>query len=387
MFFSKEISESLTLEFAQAARKMKDEGNEIISLGLGEPDFTTPKYISEATIIALEEGFTTYSNSQGLPELRQLISNSINNEYGSSFKTEDVIVTPGVKAALYMAMASLLEPFDEVLNITPYYVSYPSMIKMAEPTAKLIDVSLDDGFELNIEVLKEKITNKTKCLIINSPHNPTGMIIPKEKIEQVINICLENDIYIISDEVYDKLIYPDISYSSLASYPQIKDKLILVNGYSKSYAMTGWRIGYALAPKGIMVKMNQMQQNINTNTCTFIQKGACSIYQHENDHLNEYVYELERRMNYFHNEINKANYFRGVMPKGGFFYFADISKTKMDSNTFCVKLLKETGIASTPGIAFGHDWDDHVRFSVAVSMDILKKAIALIHKFDKNLEG
>ncbi len=387
MFFSKEISKSLTLEFAQAARAMKSEGKDIISLGLGEPDFKTPGYINEATINALEQGYTNYSAAQGLSDLRRLISLSINNEYGSDYKTEDVIITPGAKAAIYMALASLLEPFDEVLNITPYYVSYPSMVKLAEPTAEIVDVALDNTFSLDIELLKKRITDRTKCLLINSPHNPTGMVFPKETIEEIISICIENNIYIVSDEVYDKLIYPDMQYTSFASYTQIKDRLVIVNGYSKSHAMTGWRLGYALAPKSIMMKMNRIQQNINTNTCTFIQKGACAIYTNKSNHLDDYLLDLKKRMTFFHEEINKTNSISGIMPKGGFFYFADISKTNLDSNSFCVKLLNETGIASTPGIAFGYDWDNYVRFSVAVSMEILKKAIILIRGFDEKYNG
>lgn len=385
MHFAKEVGESLTYQFAQAAVEMKAQGREIISLGLGEPDFETPDYVKKATIEAMESGYTHYSASQGLPELRGLIAERANADYSASFDASEVIVLPGIKSAVYMALASILEPFDEVVNITPCYVSYPPMIKLAEPTAEIFNISMNKDYTLDIEAFKKTINRNTKCILLNTPHNPTGAVFSKDDIEEIISVCLENDVYIISDEVYEKLVYTETEHVSFAKYPEIKDKLIVANGYSKSYAMTGWRLGYAIAPGEVIKRMNKMQQHINTNTCTFIQKGACSIYRNDEGHIPPYVALLEERANFFHNALYKGTMIKGEMPKAGFFYFADISAAGMDSNSFCVKLLKETGIASTPGLAFGSDWDDHVRFSIAVSIETLQKAVMRMESFQKHM--
>ena len=384
MHFSKEIGESLTYQFAQAAGEMKRQGREIISLGLGEPDFKTPDYVVDATVEALHNGFTHYSPSQGLPELRNKIAEFSTNHYGVQYDASQIIILPGIKAAVYDSLAAILEPFDEVINITPYYVSYVPMIKLAEPTAEIINVPVTRNFTLDMEKLKAAFNKNTKVILVNSPNNPTGMMFSKAEVEEIIKLALENDTYIIADEVYETLSYEDNTFFSFGSYPEIKNRLILCNGFSKSYAMTGWRLGYAIGPNEIIRKMNKMQQHINTNTCTFIQKGAVSIFEHKPDHLKPYVEELKRRVDNFDKAVNGMKCLKGIRPKAGFFYFMDISETHMDSNSFCVKLLRDTGIATTPGLAFGHDWDDHVRVSLAVPMATLDRAIKLMSEFVKN---
>lgn len=381
MHFSKEIGESLTLKFAQAANEMKAQGKEIISLGLGEPDFATPQYVIDATMKAMREGFTHYSPSQGLPELRRLISESINNEYHSDYSAGDILVTPGIKAAVYFSLCALLEPGDEVVMLSPYYVSYPSMIKLAEPAAEIKHVNLRRNFTLDPEALEKAVNKNTKCILVNTPNNPTGTVLNRTEIESIIRLAVENDAYIISDEVYEKLVFDGSRHVSFAGYPEIKDRLILCNGYSKSYAMTGWRLGYAAAPKAVIAKMSKLQQHINTNTCTFVQKGACAIYTNQETHLAPYVAELEKRMDYFDGVVSKLPYMKGIRPKAGFFYFADISETGADSNSFCADLLRKTGIATTPGLAFGKNWDNYVRFSLAVPMSTLERAAGLLKNY------
>lgn len=381
MHFSKEIGESLTYKFAQAAGEMKAQGREIISLGLGEPDFSTPDYVVDATIEAMKGGYTHYSATQGLPELRKKIAERATADYGVNYDASEVIVLPGIKPAVYDALAAILEPFDEVINITPYYVSYPSMIKLAEPTAEIVNVALNRDFTLNADGLKKAFNKNTKAILVNSPHNPTGMMFSKKEVEMIIELCLDNDTYLIADEVYEKLTYSGSAFTSFARYPEIKEKLVFTNGYSKSHAMTGWRLGYAVGPKTVIARMNKIQQHVNTNTCTFIQKGACAIYDHEPEHLISYVKELEMRVAFFDEAIQQIKIFKGTKPKAGFFYFVDISATGMDSNSFCVKLLQETGIATTPGLAFGYEWDDHVRFSLAVPMSTLERAVKLMKEF------
>ena len=378
MHFEKEVGESLTYKFAQAAGEMRAQGKEIISLGLGEPDFKTPDYVVEATMKAMRDGFTHYSATQGWPELRKLIAEDCNKVYDSSYTMNDIIVTPGIKSAVYFSLAAILEPGDEIILIAPYYVSYPAMVKLAEPTAKIVNVTLAKDFNLDAEKLKAAFNKNTKAILINTPNNPTGMVLSKEEVELVVELAKENDAYIISDEVYEKLVYSEHKHTSFGLYQEIKDHLIICNGYSKSHAMTGWRLGYAIGAHDVIAKMNKLQQHINTNTCTFVQVGACSIYKNEPVHIAPYVAELEERINYFDAELNKLPYITGVKPKAGFFYFIDISAVGVDSNTFCADLLKKTGIASTPGVAFGPEWDDHVRFSIAVPMSTLERAVELM---------
>lgn len=378
MRFEKEVGESLTYKFAQAAGEMRAAGKEIISLGLGEPDFQTPDYVIEATMQAMKDGFTHYSATQGWPELRKLISEDCNESYSSNYSMNDVIVTPGIKSAVYFALAALLEPGDEIILISPYYVSYPAMVKLAEPTAKIVNVSLSQDFTLDTEKLINAFNKRTKAILINTPNNPTGMVFSKEEVELVIDLAAKNNVYIISDEVYEKLVYSGQNHTSFGVYQDIKDRLIICNGYSKSHAMTGWRLGYAIGAHDVIAKMNKLQQHINTNTCTFVQVGACSIYKNNPVHIKPYLSELEKRINYFDNELNKMSYIKAVKPKAGFFYFVNISATGVDSNTFCADLLKKTGIASTPGVAFGPEWDSYVRFSIAVPMTTLKRAVELM---------
>ena len=381
MHFEKEVGESLTYKFAQAAGEMRAQGKEIISLGLGEPDFKTPQYVVEATMQAMQDGFTHYSATQGWPELRKLIAEDCNKSYASEYTMNDVIVTPGIKSAVYFALAAILEPNDEIIMISPYYVSYPAMVKLAEPTAKIVNVTLTEKFALDVDKLKAVFNKSTKAILINTPNNPTGMVLSEEEVELVVELAKENDAYIISDEVYEKLVYSGHKHTSFGLHQEIKDRLIICNGYSKSHAMTGWRLGYAIGAHDVIVKMNKLQQHINTNTCTFVQVGACSIYKNEPVHIKPYVKELEKRIEYFDTELNKLDYITAVRPKAGFFYFVNISATGVDSNTFCADLLKKTGIASTPGVAFGPEWDSYVRFSIAVPMATLERAVGLLNGY------
>lgn len=381
MHFEKEVGESLTYKFAQAAGEMKAQGKEIISLGLGEPDFKTPDYVTRATVQAIKDGFTHYSATQGWPELRKLIAEDCNKSYGSEYTINDVIVTPGIKAAVYFALAAILEPGDEIILISPYYVSYPAMVKLAEPTAKIVDVTLNKDFTLDADKLKAAFNKNTKAILVNTPNNPTGKVLSRQEIELVIKMAMENNTYIVSDEVYEKLIYSGQTHTSFGLYQEIKDRLVICNGYSKSHAMTGWRLGYAIGAHDVIAKMNKLQQHINTNTCTFIQVGACSIYKNEPVHIKPYVEELEKRIEYFDTELNKLAYISAVRPKAGFFYFVDISAIGVDSNTFCADLLRKTGIASTPGVAFGPEWDLYVRFSIAVPMETLERAVSLLNEY------
>jgi len=386
MILSDEINDSLTLQFAISAAEMRKTGKQIYSLGLGEPDFEIPEYVIRATEEAMQSGYHHYSASQGLPELRESIVDELSHwDNNHVFHPNQVIVTPGVKQAIFIALAAILRPFDEVVNISPYYVSYPAIIKLAEPTATIRNVSLlRSDFSLDYEAMENNVTDKTKVIVLNSPHNPTGMIFNQQEMKFLINLAERHDAYILSDEVYDKIVFPGQAYTSFAAYPSIRSRLILVNGYSKSYGLTGWRIGYIVAAEEEIKIMNRIQQQLNTNTCTFVQKGVCSIYQNACTHLKPYLENLKERVDVFDDFVRETHMFSGVRPKGGFFYFLNTSSFKISSNDFCSRLIKETGVATTPGLAFGRDWDDHVRFSLAVNKEVLLQAIDLMKVFFTN---
>lgn len=381
MRFSDEIMAKPTKQFAEAVAKRRENGGNIISFGLGEPDFKTPEYIVDEMNKAISEGYTHYSNAQGILELRKLIAEAASKQYGVSFSADEVAVTPGIKSAAYSAMAAILQPGDKVGLCTPCYVAYPAMVKMAEPDAEIINIDMNKDYSLNMNELKRTIEKGIKLLIVNSPNNPTGAMLKRQEIETIVELCEKHHVYILSDEVYDKIVFGNEHHVSFAEYPQVKDLLIIANGYSKSHAMTGWRLGYALAPKDICYKIGRIQFNTNTNVATFIQKAGCSIYEHEWNHIVEYTQKLQKRMKYFHDHINKIEKLSGIMPQGGFFYLVNISETGLTSNEFAAELVLETGIATTPGIAFGRNWDQYVRFSLAVSMEQIESGITLIENF------
>lgn len=381
MKFCEEVTKKPTKQFAEAVGLRRKNGGEILSFGLGEPDFETPKYIVDAMFKAIEDGYTHYSDARGILELRNLISDSVTKQYGVNFSNKEIVVTPGIKSAAYSALTAILMPGDKVGLCVPCYVAYPAMIKLAEPEAEILTIDMNKDYSFNMERLEEVIKSGIKCLIINSPNNPTGAMLRRDEVEKIIDLCLENKVYILSDEVYDKIVFEGNEHVSFAEYERIKDYLILANGYSKSHAMTGWRLGYALAPEEVCNKIERLQFNTNTNVATFIQKAGCSIYENEWDHIVEYTKELHKRMKYFHEHINKFDKLSGIMPQGGFFYMVNIEKTGLTSNEFCAQLVLETGIATTPGIAFGDSWDGYVRFSLAVPLERIEKGIQLIEAF------
>lgn len=379
MRFSKEIKESPTLKLGELARKRKENGEKVISLALGEPDFKTPSYIIEATKEALDNGYTHYSTPQGLIELREGISKHYLNKYDANYSSEEIIIFPGAKAAIYASLSVLLKPEDEVIIISPYYVSYPPMIKLSEYESKFHVIPLNDDFTLPINKIKEKVNDKTKVLILNYPNNPTGQLLSLKETKQVVEIVKNNkNLHLISDEIYDELSFTNKKFYSFSSFNEIKDQMIVINGYSKTFAMTGFRIGYALSNKEIVRKLNLFNQNTNTNTNTFVQKGAVSIYENENVHLKEYNKLLNERCNYLHKAINDIDYLSGIKPDGGFYYFVNIEKTKMTSLEFSNYLIENYGIVLTPGISFGKDFDNFVRISLSISIETMKEAIEIL---------
>jgi len=386
MYLKKEIEESLTLKFAESVNLRKNRGEDILSLGLGEPDFETPKALKEGVIKALENSSSSrYSAALGLISLRKKIAEDVKVRSHIPCDMKNVIITPGTKQAVMLSLMALLEPEDEVVIVLPAYVSYLPQVYIAEPTAKVNIVNLKhDNYSLDIDAIDKYTNSKTKVIIINSPHNPTGIMIPEADLHKVYEIAEKNDAYIISDEIYDRLVFDDVTHFSIGSLETELKRVITVNGFGKSHAITGWRIGYALVPPNLMGKMIKLQQHINTNTSTLLQQAIDLSWPLPVNHLNEFNKKLKNRVKIYKDFLSINKELTGSMPKGGFFVFLNISSTGLDSVTFSSKLVDVTGVATTPGIAFGKDWDDHIRLSLAVEESVLKEAFNRISDFIEN---
>lgn len=383
MLFRNEVNESLTLKFAEAVNERKKRGEDILSLGLGEPDFKTPDVLLNALKeVCIKPECSRYSASAGLPGLRRKIADDLKSGNRINCSPENILITPGTKQAVMLSLMAILEPDDEVIVILPAYVSYVPQVYLAEPQAEVKVVHLDKKtYNLNIDEIKRKISPKTKAIIINSPHNPTGQMIPEKDLRDVFKLAEENDFYILSDEIYDKLVFGNIPHFSIGSLESSANRVITLNGFGKSMAITGWRIGYVCLPLKIWDKVNKLQQHINTNTSTLIQYAIESVFPLPEGYLLGYNKTLEERTLLYAKFLHENPVLSGSRPSGGFFAFVNISKLNTDSIQFAAKLVDTTGVAVTPGIAFGKEWDDHFRISLAVETAVLQEAFRRIHNF------
>ena len=385
MIISNEIQDSPTLKFSELAREMNSRNSPIISLGLGEPSFPTPSSIVKATVKAIQEGHDRYSTPQGLYKLRKLLSDKLRKENCIECEPEHIVVTPGAKQALSLALMSILVPEDEVINITPCYVSFIPQIKMAEPQAKVINFDLNKkDLSLDLVSFEKQFTNKTKAVIFNFPHNPTGKTLSDEKFSRLVEILKKQDCYIISDEIYEKLNHDGTPHRSYGSISEIKERVITINGFSKAYSMTGWRIGYLVANPSIIRKVSKLQQHLNTNTTTFIQKGLADVMPIDETFLQSYNNELSKKAHYAQDVLENHPVLKYNIPTGGLFSFLNISNSGLDSDTFSFNLLQNKRIATTPGISFGANWDDHIRISLATNYNDFCEGVDKISEFSRN---
>jgi len=387
MRINPEINKSPTLKFAKAARKRIANGQKIISLGLGEPEFHVPREIIESTRQVLASKKSGYSPPMGLPKLKKKIAAKLKEENGILCTENNILISSGAKQAFQMIVSTMLIPNDEVITINPSFVSYIPQVLIAEPDCKvnIIDIDKTD-FSLPFDLIEKAISKKTKLLVVNSPNNPAGYILSQKELTQLYSLAEKYDFYIISDEVYEKLQFGQRKHFSIGSLDKDEIKrVITINGYSKSHAMTGWGLGYACFPKFMFENLHKLQLNINTNTCTFIQEGVANTEKIDFSYLKDYNNHLKERVNWYKEMIDRTESVSSVMPHGGFFAFMNISKLGMDSNTFCSRLIEETGVATTPGLAFGDNWDDHVRISFATDDEIVKQGLNLIENFIKSL--
>ncbi len=386
MLFREEIGESITLKFAEAANERRKKGLPIISLGLGEPEFRTPQAIIDATIAVLNRKNSGYSNPMGVLPLREKIAQKLKEENGIQCDADNIIIAPGAKQAFQLICMVMLRPDDEVIVINPSFVSFIPQLYIAEYNCKVITIDVNkEDFTLPMEDIAAKVTPKTRMVIVNSPNNPAGYLLSKEQLTELYKMAEEKDFYVLSDEIYEKLVFGGTKHFSIGSLEQSPTRVITINGFSKSHAMTGWRLGYACFPKEFKSNLLKLQQHTNTNTCTFIQEGLNEAFNIDTAYLDEYNEKLARRIGAYNEMIGRVDGVSGVAPEGGFFAFMNISGLNMDSNTFCARLIEETGVATTPGVAFGENWDDHVRISFATNDEYVEEGLILMEKFIKSL--
>jgi aspartate aminotransferase len=383
MIIRSEIQESLTLKFAESANERRKKGLDIISLGLGEPEFPVPNEILQSTINILSIKKSGYSSPLGVQKLREQIAEKLKIENGINCDFQNIIITPGSKQALQLILMALLKPNDEVIVLTPAFVSFIPQIYLAEPNSIVyeVDVSKID-YSISFEKIEKSINSNTKLLILNTPNNPAGYMFSEAELKKLYELAELHDFYIVSDEIYEKINFSNHDHFSIGSLEDNVKRIITINGFSKSHSMTGWRLGYACFPKSMSSDLLKIQQHVNTNTCTFIQEGLSAVYNNiDYSYLIEYNKKLKNRIDLFMDMVNNTDKISAVKPQGGFFGFLNIAETKVSSNQFCSDLILETGVALTPGIAFGNNWDDHVRISFATEDLIVEKGLALIKEF------
>jgi aspartate aminotransferase len=388
------ISPSSTLVIDAKAKKMKSEGVDVIGFGAGEPDFNTPEHIKKAAIEAINSNFTRYTPASGIMQLKEGICNKFKSENGLEYTTKNVVVSNGAKHSLINTFQAILNPGDEVIVPIPYWVSYPEMIKMADGVPVFLETTEEQGFKFTIEMLKNVITSKTKAIIINSPSNPTGMVYKKEELEEIGKVALENDMYIVSDEIYEKLIYDNEQHTSIASInEQVKDRTIIINGVSKSYAMTGWRIGYTVANEKISKIMSNIQSHAASNPNSIAQKAALAAITGPQESVESMRKEFSKRRDYMVETINNIENVSCLKPTGAFYVMMNISKLIGKSvdgkniasgNEFVQYLLEKAKVAVVPGAGFGVD--NYVRLSYATSMENIINGLKRIEEFVKSLE-
>lgn len=374
----KKVKPSATLEITAKAKALREKGRDIITFGAGEPDFDTPEHIKNALIKALEEKFIYYTPAPGIPELRKAISEKLKRDNGIDCIADEVIVTPGAKQAIYEAVQAVTNPGDEVLIPDPWWVSYVPMVQLAEGEPVFVETYEENGFQLKPEAIEKKITNGTRAIIINSPNNPTGSVLLKEDLKGIADICIDKELLVISDEVYEPMTY-DCEHISIASFSGMQERTITVNGFSKAYSMTGWRLGYAAGPLDVIKAMTRIQAHSISNATSFVQKAGVAALNGPQDCVKEMVGEFKKRRDTIVTMLNGIEDVSCVEPKGAFYAFANCKSYEPDSFKLADYLL-DNGVAVIPGGAFGKQGEGFLRLSYATSMENIKEGVSRIEK-------
>jgi aspartate aminotransferase len=378
------LTPSLTLAIDAKAKQMKAEGQDVVGFGAGEPDFDTPQHIKDAAAKALADGFTKYTPSSGIPELRQAIADKFKRENGLSYKPSQIIVSCGGKHSCYNVVLATCQESDEVIIPAPYWLSYPEMVKLAGATPVILQTTDKTEFKVMPDQLRSAITPRTRLFILNSPSNPTGSVYTPDEIKVIGDLCVEKGVLIMSDEIYEHLLYDGAEHKSVASFSQAHyEHTIVVHGFAKAWSMTGWRLGFLAAPEPIAKAIDAVQSHSTSNPTSFAQKGAVAALTGPQDHLPKWLAEYDKRRTYAWKKLNSIPGISCVNSKGAFYLFPNISKTGLKSTAFCAKLLEQEKVAAVPGIAFGAD--DYIRLSYATSMANIEKGLDRIERFCKSL--
>ena len=363
----KKINPSSTLAITWKVKKLKAEGKDVVNFAAGECDFDTPDFIKEAAIQAIKAGFTKYTPTTGTPELKKLICEKFKKENCLDYEPEQIVVSCGAKHSIFNALLVLVDKDNEVLIPSPYWVSYPEMVKLCEGKPRFIKTSPENSFKITPRDLKKNINEKTKMLILNSPSNPSGAVYSREELKGLARICVENKVFVISDEIYEKIIFDGLKHVSIASLGKdIYDLTITINGLSKAFSMTGWRIGYLGGPTDIVQAISRLQDHSTSNPVSISQKAAVAALETETDFSIKACQEFQKRRDYFVSRIKEFKNLDYVLPGGAFYIFCGISKTGLDAFTLASRLLDEEFVAIIPGNSFGRD--DYVRISFATSL-------------------
>jgi aspartate aminotransferase len=375
-----QVTPSITLAISAKAKAMKAEGLDVCSFSAGEPDFDTPQHIKAAAEKALEEGKTKYGPAAGELPLRQAIARKLKRENNLDYQPENIIVTNGGKHSLFNCIFALIEEGDEVIIPAPYWLSYPEMVTLAGGKSVIVTTTAENEYKITPEQLKQAITPKTKLFILNSPSNPTGAVYTPEEIKALAQVIVDYDLLVVSDEIYEKIIYDNSIHLSIGAVNDtIFPRTIVSNGFAKAYSMTGWRVGYIAAPVEIIKAMTSIQSHSTSNVCTFAQYGAIAALESSQDCVAEMLGAFQERRKVMYDAIQAIPYVSSPLPYGAFYLFVDISATGLKSLDFCQKLLEEEKVATIPGVAFGED--KCIRFSYATDMDSINKGMEKFAQF------
>ncbi len=380
------LSPSLTLAIDSKAKEMKAKGEDVVGFGAGEPDFDTPQHIKDAAAAALAAGFTKYTPSSGIPELRQAIADKFQRENGLTYKPSQIVVSNGGKHSCYNVILATCQEGDEVIIPAPYWLSYPEMAKLAGATPVILETSDKTEFKVTPGQLRAAITPRTRLFILNSPSNPTGSVYTPDEIKALGDVCVEKGVLIMSDEIYEHLTYDGAVVKSVASFSKAHfDHTIIVHGFAKAWSMTGWRLGFLAAPEPIAKAIDALQSHSTSNPCSFAQKGGVAALTGSQEHLPKWLAEYAKRRTAAWQKLNAMPGVTCVNSKGAFYLFPNISGTGLKSAEFCARLLEQEKVAAVPGIAFGAD--DYIRISYATSLANIEKGLDRMDRFVRGLKG
>ena len=388
----RDIAPSLTLEITAKAKKMKAEGISVIGFGAGEPDFNTPDYIIEAAKKALDIGFTKYTPASGMQELKVACANKFKVDNGLDYDPSQIVISSGAKASLFHAISAIINDGDEVIIPSPYWLTYPELVALAGGKCVYVKANIDNGYKVTASQIKDAITKNTKCLILNSPNNPTGAVYSEAEIKEIAKVVEETGIYVISDEIYEKLVYSGEKHYSIASYSDfVKDHTIVINGVSKTYAMTGWRIGYLACSKEIAKAISSMQSHTTSNANSIAQYASVAAISGGEDFIAKMQSTFDERRRYMFEYLSSIKEVKVFEPKGAFYVFVDVSSLYgkkagnevIEGSLSFAKCALNNGVAVIPGVAFGDD--NCIRLSYAISIEDIKEGLSRLDAFIKSL--